>query len=144
VTSSADLEDLARVIDPTPGHVGDMEESVDPAQIHEGAVLGEVLDDAIEHHPLLEVLQGLGLHLVALLLEQNAAREHYVAPLLVELDDLELVVWPISFSRLRMGRRSDLRPRRNALTPPLMVTERPPLTRWLMVPSMISSRSPGA
>jgi len=43
-----------------------------------------------------------------------------------------------------MGRRSTWDPGRNALTPPRMVTCRPPFTRWLMVPSMISSRSQAA
>src|SRR2546430_3226031 len=41
----------------------------------------------------------------------------------------------MSLSRLRMGRRSTCDPGRNAFTPPRMVTERPPFTRWLMVPS---------
>ena len=44
-------------------------------------------------------------------------------------------------SRLRTGRRSTCEPGRNAFTPPRMVTERPPFTRALMVPSMSSSRS---
>ena len=47
----------------------------------------------------------------------------------------------MNLSRLRTGRRSTCEPGRNALTPPRMVTERPPFTRWLMVPSMSSSRS---
>ncbi len=50
----------------------------------------------------------------------------------------------MSLSRLRMGRRSTCEPGRNAFTPPRMVTERPPFTRWLMVPSMSSSRSHAA
>ena len=41
--------------------------------------------------PSSQGLEGLGLHLVALLLEEDAPREHDVAALLVELDDLELV-----------------------------------------------------
>ncbi len=40
----------------------------------------------------------------------------------------------MSLSKLRMGRRSTWLPGRNAFTPPRMVTERPPFTRWLMVP----------
>ena len=87
----ADLEDLARVIDAAPAHVGDVEEAVDAAEVDERAVLGDVLDDARDDHALLEGLEGLGLQLVALLLEEHAAREHDVAALLVELDDLELV-----------------------------------------------------
>jgi hypothetical protein len=40
--------------------------------------------------PSCELLQGDALELVALLLEEHAARQHDVAALLVELDDLEL------------------------------------------------------
>ena len=42
----ADLEQLRRVVDAAPAHIGDMQESVDAAEVDEGAVLGEVLDDA--------------------------------------------------------------------------------------------------
>ncbi len=47
----------------------------------------------------------------------------------------------MNVSRLRTGRRSTCEPGRNAFTPPRMVTERPPFTRALMMPSMSSSRS---
>ena len=96
---------------------------------------------ALDDLALLEGLEGLRLQLVALLLEEHAAREHDVAALLVELDDLELVGLADELSRLRTGRRSTCEPGRNAFTPPRMVTERPPFTRSLMVPSMSSSRS---
>src|SRR5512138_42131 len=86
----AHLEHLARVADAAPGHVGDVQEAVDAAEVDEGAVVGEVLDHALEDRPLLEVLEGLLLELLALLLEEDPAGEDDVAPLLVELDDLEL------------------------------------------------------
>ena len=95
-----------------------------------------------EDHALLEVLEGLGLHRVALLLEQHAAREHDVAALLVELDDLELVgltdqlVQVADRSQVHLGARQE---RLDAAADG--DAERPPFTRWLMVPSMISSRS---
>src|SRR2546421_486848 len=44
----ADMERLGRVVDAPPGDVGDVEEAVDAAQIDEGAVIGDVLDDALE------------------------------------------------------------------------------------------------
>ena len=43
----ADLEHLARVVDAAPGHVRDVQQAVDAAEIDEGAVLGEVLDGAL-------------------------------------------------------------------------------------------------
>src|SRR5262249_44118016 len=77
--------------DATPAHVGDVEQAVDATEIDERAVLGDVLDGALHRHPLGQRLEGLRLHLVALALEEHAAREHDVAALLVELDDLEFV-----------------------------------------------------
>src|SRR4029079_8492644 len=88
------LEELFGVVDASPGHVRDVEEAVDAAEIHERTVLGDVLDDALDDLALLEGLEGLGLLLVALLLEEHAARQDDVAALLVELDDLELVGLP--------------------------------------------------
>src|SRR5439155_20783166 len=36
----ADLEELARMIDAAPAHVGDVQKTVDAAEVDEGAVLG--------------------------------------------------------------------------------------------------------
>ena len=87
----ADLEQLRGVRDASPGHVGDVQEAVDAAEVDEGAVLGEVLDDPLDDLAFLELLEGHPLQLGALLLQEHAARQHDVAALLVELDDLEAV-----------------------------------------------------
>src|SRR5439155_12187053 len=50
----ADLEELVRVRDATPAHVGDVEETIDTAEVDEGAVLGDVLDHALHDLALLE------------------------------------------------------------------------------------------
>ena len=42
----ADAQDLGRVIDPAPGDVGDVEKAVEPAEIDERTVVGDVLDHA--------------------------------------------------------------------------------------------------
>ena len=83
----ADVQDLARMVDPAPGHVGDVEQAVQAAQVHEGAVLRDVLHGAHEDLALFEGLQGLGLLLGVLFLEDRLAGQHDVAPLLVDLDD---------------------------------------------------------
>src|SRR5262249_20130125 len=58
----------------------------------------------------LEALERLSLQLGALLLEEDAARQHDVAALLVELDDLELV--GLADERVEVAHRAqvDLRP----------------------------------
>src|ERR1700722_12625479 len=40
----ADLHNLGRMFDALPGHVGDVQQAVDTAQVHERTVVGEVLD----------------------------------------------------------------------------------------------------
>ena len=49
----ADVEDLGRVVDAAPGHVGDVQQAVDAAQIDEGAVVGDVLDETVDDLALL-------------------------------------------------------------------------------------------
>src|SRR5262249_59045859 len=45
----ADVDDLAWVVDAAPGHVGDVEQAVDATQIDEGAIVGDILDHAVDH-----------------------------------------------------------------------------------------------
>ncbi len=104
----AHLEKLRRVVDAAPAHVRDVEQAVDAAEVDEGAVLGDVLDDALDDLALLEGQQRLGLLLVALLLEEHAARQNDVAALLVELDDLELVGLPDQLVQVADGPKIDL------------------------------------
>ncbi len=111
----ADLEQLGRVVDPAPAHVGDVEQAVDAAEVDERTVLGEVLDDALDDLAFLEALERRLLEGSALLLEQHAARQHDVAALLVELDDLELEA--LAEERVEVANRAevDLRPRQERL-----------------------------
>src|SRR6266550_9243535 len=68
------------------GHVRDVQQAVDAAQIDERAVVGDVLDDALENLAFGERLQRVLLLLGVLLFEERLAREHDVAALLVDLD----------------------------------------------------------
>jgi hypothetical protein len=85
----ADAEHLGRVPEATPRHVRDVQQAVDAAEVDERAVLGDVLDRAVEDRALGQLGQRLLLERVALLLEELAAREDDVVPALVELDDAE-------------------------------------------------------
>ncbi len=86
----ADSHDLARMLDALPGHVGDVEQAVDAAQINEGTVVGQVLDDTDD---LLAFLQGgeqrftLG---AVLGFENGTTGNDNVVALRIELDDLEV------------------------------------------------------
>src|SRR5712664_926383 len=111
----ADVEHLARVPDPAPRHVGDVEQAVDAAQVDERAVVGEVLDDAGEDRAFLELLEGVLLQLLALLFQEDAPAEHDVAALLVELDDLELVLLADQLIEIADRTEIDLRARQERL-----------------------------
>ena len=83
----ADIDQVARMGEASPGHIGDVQQAVDSAQVHERAVLGEVLHHAGENRAFFQVLQGLRFLFVLFLFQQLLARDHDVAALLVELDD---------------------------------------------------------
>ena len=81
------------MLDATPGHVGDVQQAVDAAQVQEGAVVGQVLDHALDLHALFQVLQQELIALGAvLLLDHRAAGHDHVVALAVELDDLEFLL----------------------------------------------------
>ena len=86
----ADLHHLARVAHTAPGHVGDVQQAVDAAEVDERAVLGDVLDHAVDDRAFAQRLQQLGALFAHRSLDHGAARQHDVVALAVELDDLEL------------------------------------------------------
>ncbi len=54
LTRLADMQRFGRMVDAPPRDVGDVQQAVDAAQIDEGAVIGDVLDDAGEDLAFLE------------------------------------------------------------------------------------------
>lgn len=51
----ADIDDLGRMLDALPGHIGDVKKSVNAAEVNECAVVSEVLDDTLDDLAFLEV-----------------------------------------------------------------------------------------
>src|SRR6185436_4369864 len=86
----ADLDHFRRVLDALPRHVGDVQETIDATEIHERAVVGEVLDRALEHGAFLQVVHERAALGGEFLLDDRATGNDNVVALLVELDDLEL------------------------------------------------------
>ena len=64
-------------------------EAVDAAEVDKGAEVGDIFDHALANLAFLQDLDDLLAHLGALFLEHRTARDHDIAPCLVELDDLE-------------------------------------------------------
>ena len=85
----ADRENFRRMVDAAPCDVGDMQQAVDAAEVHERTVIGDVLDDAFQHLTFLEVLDEFLTLFGAGLFEHGAARDDDVAAALVHLEDLE-------------------------------------------------------
>ena len=77
------------MVDAAPGHVGDVQQAVDAAEIDERAVVGDVLDHAVDDLALVEPRDDVGALLGARLLQHRAARDDDVAAAAVHLQDLE-------------------------------------------------------
>ncbi len=88
-TVSPTLQNLCRVVDALPSHVGDVKQAVDAAEVDEGAVIGDVLDDAVDHLALFELGDDLRALLCARLFENGAARHDDIAAAAIHLQDLE-------------------------------------------------------
>ena len=87
----ADFEDFGRMPDAAPAHVGDVEQAVDAVEVDERAEIGDVLDRALADVARGHFGEQLLAALVAFLLDQFAAGENDVLPLLVDLNDFEIV-----------------------------------------------------
>ena len=103
------LEQLRRMADAAPRHVGDVQQPVDAAQVDERAVVGDVLDDALEDLALGEHVERVLLLFGVLFLEQRLARQHDVAALLVHLDDAHAQLLPAQRVEVANRAHVDLR-----------------------------------
>ena len=80
---------FARVTHAAPCEVGDVQQSVDAAEVNERTVVGDVLDDALDDGAFLERGEQLGAFFAHAGFHDSAAGNHHVVALAVELDHLE-------------------------------------------------------
>ena len=85
--------------------------TVDAAEINEGTVVGEVLDDALDGIAFLQLLEKLLALCRVFLLNNRATRNHDVVAALVELDDLEFEALAFEVGRIATGTNIDQRSR---------------------------------
>ncbi len=85
-----DLDDLGGVVDVLPGELGDVDETVDATQVHEGTEVDDRGDDAGADLTLLQGGEERLAHLGLGLLEPGTAGQDHVVAVLVQLDDLRL------------------------------------------------------
>src|ERR1035438_8788649 len=107
----AHLHQIARMGQAAPGHLGDVQQPVNAAQIDEGAVVGQVLDRAGENAVFMQLVQGLGALLRLLFFQQLLAGSDDVAALLVQLDDADLDLLALQAVEVTHGTQIDLRTR---------------------------------
>src|SRR6185437_5950838 len=85
----ADGQHLGRVVDAPPGDVSDVQQPIDAAEIDERTVIGDVLDHAVDHLSLFEVLYQLLALLGAGLFEYRTSGNDDVPAAAIHLEDLE-------------------------------------------------------
>ncbi len=107
----AHVDDFRRMLDALPRHVGDVQQAVDAAEVHERTVIGEVLDDALDDGAFLQLVEQLRALGAVFLLHDRTTRNDDVVALLVELDDLELVDLAFEVARIAHGAHIDERTR---------------------------------
>ncbi len=102
----ADLDELARVIEAGPRHVGDVEQAVDAVEVDERAEIGDVLDRAGDLVANLHSAEEGGTLGRTLGLDDLAAAQDDVLAVVVDLDDLEIV--SVADELLEIARRDDV------------------------------------
>ena len=131
----ADAEHFGRVVDALVADVGDVEQAVDPAEVDERAVIGDVLDHAVDDLALGEADWMRPLRCSARVSSRIARRDTTILPRRRSI----LRTWngcgrSISGWTSRTGRMSTWLPGRKATAPPRS-TVKPPLTRPKITPS---------
>ena len=110
----ADFHDFGRMAHALPRHVGDVQQAVDAAEVDERAVIGEVLDDALEDRAFLQLLEQLLALDAVLALDHRTAGDDDVVALAVELDELELEFLAFEVGRVAHRAHVDQRARQEA------------------------------
>src|SRR5262245_16370941 len=83
----ANIEHLRRVVNPPPSDISDVQKAIDATEINERAIIGDILDHAIDDLALLEVLYQFLALFGPRLLQHGAARNHDIAPPTIHLED---------------------------------------------------------
>ena len=133
----ADREHFRRVLDAAPREVGDVQQAVDAAQVDERAVIGDVLDDALDGRAFLTASTAASRAPRPGSLRARRARETTtllrLRSSLMTLNSSALFSYGVVSLT---GRMSTSEPGRNARMP-LTITVRPPLTLPVTRPETI-------
>ena len=84
------MHDFLWVFDSSPGKIGDVDETVNSAEVYEHAIIGDVLNRTLENLAFLQLGHKLCFLFLLLRLKQGLVRNHNVPELLIDLHDLEV------------------------------------------------------
>src|SRR5690606_35806105 len=102
----AHFDDFAGMLDALPGHVGNVQQAIDAAQIHERTVVGQVLHDTLDHHAFLQGFQQSFALGGVFRFHDRAAGNHHVVALRIQLDDFEVQI--LAFQVGDIANRTDI------------------------------------
>ncbi len=85
----ANLQGIGRMIDAAPGDIGHMQKAIDAAEIDEGAVIGDILDNAFEHLAFVQIGDQLVALFGAGVFQDGTARDNDVAAPAIHFQNLK-------------------------------------------------------
>ena len=88
------------MLDALPGHIGDVQQAIDAAEIDECTVVGEVLDDTLDGVAFLQARQQRFALCAVLFLDNGTTRNNDVVATLVQFDDLEFEALALEVARI--------------------------------------------
>src|SRR3546814_17799089 len=78
-----------RVIDPLVAKIRDVQQAINAAQVNKGAIIGDVLDHALDNLAFMQGLDKAAALLGAGFFQDGPARNHDVATAAIHFEDLE-------------------------------------------------------
>src|SRR5579862_7897791 len=113
----ANVDQIARMREPAPGHVGDVQEAINPAQVYKSAVVGQVLDGAGQNGAFFQMFERFFPLGNGFLFQDDLAGNHDIAALLIELNDPDLNFLAFQHIQVAHGMHIHLRAGHKGLDP---------------------------
>ena len=83
----ADPEELSRILQTPPGHIGYVQQPIDAPEIDEGSVFGKILDLSFDDNIFFDLAEGVSLAIGVSVFEHCLAREHDIRAFSIQLDN---------------------------------------------------------
>ena len=113
----ANIYQITRMRKPSPRHICNVQQTVNAAQVHERAIVGQILHHPRQNRALLQVFQHLRTLFILLLLQKLLARNDNVAALLVQLHNGNREALPFDAVQVAHRPQFNLRSRQKCARP---------------------------